>query len=189
MPLGEAGAASILKAVKASFFAYIGFELIAFLYPYISDKNKALKWHIYATLSSMVFFVAFTIISTVVLGENFLCVLSMPFYDISRIYNAPILERVDLYIIGLWFIPMACSIRNYVFTAYDGLQKVFKLPKTKFAYFLYVVFILIFSSIPEDINQVLELIDIINMSGMGVSFFLILCLILSFVRKKGVRVK
>lgn len=189
MPLGEAGIISILYSTKTSFFAFIGFELIAFLYPYISDRNKVLRWHITASLVSMMFFIIIVATSTAVFGENLLSILSMPFFNLSRVYNAPILERVDLYLIALWFIPMACSMRCYVFTAFDGLQKVFKLRKTKLLYTIYFIVIYLFSSIPKDINQIFALIEIINVMGIGVSIFLVLCLMLSLIRKKGVCIR
>lgn len=189
MPIGESGITNILYSIKTSFFAFIGFELIAFFYPYISDKHKALKWHIIASLVSMTFFIIIVVTSTTVFGENFLTVLSLPFFNLSRIYKAPVFERVDLYLIALWFIPMACSIRCYVFAAFDGIQKVFKLQKTKVIYAIYFIAILILGSIPKDINQVLSLIEIINVMGIGVTIYLVLCLLLSFIRKKGVCIR
>ena len=189
MPIGEAGITRILYSTKTSFFAFIGFELIAFIYPYISDRNKALKWHILAIMASTVFFLVIVIVSTAIFGENFLTTLFLPFYNLSRIYNAPILERIDLYLIALWFIPMACSMRCYVFAAFDGLQKVFNLEKTRLLYVIFFIVIYIFSSIPKDINQVFVLIELINMIGIGVALFLVLCLLLSFIRKKGVTSK
>ncbi len=189
MPIGEAGITSILYSTKTSFFAFIGFELIAFLYPYITDKNKALKWHIFASMMSTVFFIIIVVISTGVFGENLLSILFMPFYNLSRIYNVPILERIDLYIIALWFIPMACSMRCYVFAAFDALEKVFNIKKSRHIYAIFFIVILILSSIPKDINQVVNLISLTNMIGIGVSLFLVLCLFLSFMRKKGVNIK
>lgn len=189
MPIGEAGIIPILYSTKTCFFAFIGFELIAFLYPYITDRNKALKWHVFASMASTMFFIVIVIVSTLVFGENFLSILFLPFFNLSRIYNAPVLERIDLYLIALWFIPMACSMRCYVFAAFDALEKVFNLKKTKLIYSIFFIVIFILSGIPKDINQVFSLIGFINMIGIGVSIFLVLCLFLSFIRKKGVNIK
>ncbi|KNY27192.1 GerAB/ArcD/ProY family transporter [Pseudobacteroides cellulosolvens] len=186
LPLGEAGITPILYSIKTCFFAFIGFELIAFFYPWISEKNKVLKWYLIATLASTLIFVVVVAASIAVFGENLVKLFSIPFFNLSRIYNAPILERIDLYLIAIWYIPMACSIRSYIFTAFDGLQKVFKLKKNRVSYFLFFAAILILSSIPNDINQIFMIIDIINNAGMGISLFLVLCLVLSFIRKKGV---
>ncbi|HEX9062245.1 MAG TPA: GerAB/ArcD/ProY family transporter, partial [Clostridia bacterium] len=92
MPLGDAGFTRILYSIKTSFLAYTGFEIIAFLYPHITDKDKALKWHVIAISASIIFFVFVVGISTAIFGENLLSILNLPFYNLSRVYNAPIVE-------------------------------------------------------------------------------------------------
>ncbi|HEY9059090.1 MAG TPA: GerAB/ArcD/ProY family transporter [Pseudobacteroides sp.] len=189
LPLGEAGVLPMLYSVKSCFFAFIGFELIVFFYPWVSEKKKVFKWYILATIVSTFIFVSTVAATTAVFGENMVSLFSMPFFNLSRIYNAPILERVDLYLIAIWYIPMACSMRSYIFAAFDGLQKVFMIKKNRLSYFIFFASVLILSSIPKDINQIFMLIDIINYAGMFISFFLVLCLILSFIRKKGVKTR
>ena len=189
LPIGEAGISRILLGTKPAFFAFIGFELIVFFYPYIQDRTKILKWYLFASLGSLLFFMLVTACITAIFGEHFLTVLSIPFFNLSRIYNAPVFERIDIYLIAVWFMPMACSMRNYLFAAFDGLQKVFKLKKTKILYFFYFVVIEVLSLLPKDINQVLSLIEIINLVCMGIALFLLLCLLLSYIRRKGVTAK
>ncbi len=186
LPVGEAGIQKILYSTKTCFLAFMGFETIAFFYPYIIDREKAMKWSIGANIMSTLFFMVFVLVATITFGEKLLSVLVIPFFSLSRIYNAPILERVDLYLTSLWFIPLACSMRTYIFAAYDGLQKVFKINKSRLTYYLLFIFILIASSLPRNFNQVITFIGIINKIGMGIAIFLVLCLILSFIRKKGV---
>ncbi|HEX9062897.1 MAG TPA: GerAB/ArcD/ProY family transporter, partial [Clostridia bacterium] len=142
-----------------------------------------------AISASIIFFVVVVGISTAIFGENLLGILNLPFYNLSRVYNAPIVERIDLYVIAFWFIPMACSMRCYVFAAFEGLQKVFNLKKTRILYTSYFTIVLILSCIPKDINQVFTFVEITNFAGMGVSVFIILCLFFSFIRKNGVSVK
>lgn len=186
LPVGEAGIISILSGVKVTFSAFIGFEALAFFYPYVTDKKNILKWNVWANLASLIFFLFVVGMCTSIFGENLLQILLIPFFNLSRIINAPIIERVDLYLIALWFIPIACSLRTYVFACYDGMQKVFRLKKTRLTYVLFFGLILSLSLMPRDINQVFWLIELISEFGMGVTAFLILCLILSFIRKKGV---
>jgi hypothetical protein len=120
------------------------------------------------------------------LGENLLKVFALPFFNLARLYRAPIFERLDLYVTALWFIPMACSLRNYVFACFDGIQKVYRLKKSKLLYVLYFILTGILSGLPDNINKLRKFTEILNFAGMGVCGFLILCLFLSFVRKKGV---
>ncbi len=186
LPIGEAGIDKILISTQTCFMAFIGFETTAFFYPYIINKEKAMKCSIGANVMSTLFFLAFVLVATIIFGDELLSKLVIPFFSLSRIYNAPILERVDLYLTSLWFIPLACSMRTYIFAAYDGLQKVFKVKKNRVSYYLFFIFVLIASCLPRNFNQVITIIGIVNNIGIGVAVFLVLCLVLSFIRKKGV---
>lgn len=189
LPIGEAGISRILSGTKPAFFAFIGFELIVFFYPYIQDRTKILKWYLIASLGSLLFFLLTTACITAIFGEHLLAIFSIPFFSLSRIYSAPVIERIDIYLITIWFMPMACSMRNYLFAAFDGLQKVFMLKKTRILYLFYFFVVEALSLLPKDLNQVLKLIEIVNLVCMGIAPFLLLCLLLSYIRKKGVTTK
>lgn len=186
MPVGEAGVIPLLLSTKTSFLAYIGLELIVFFFPEITDKDKALKWHVLAILFSMLFLTLIVFVCTAVFGENFLLNQSVPLFNLWRIFNAPIIERVDLYMITAWFLAMGCCTRAYMMTAYYSLNKILKKEKNKILFFLFILALLIISRIPEDLNNTFEYMGIINFSGMGVVVFLILCLIISMFKKTGV---
>lgn len=189
LPVGEAGLLRTLKGIRPCFFAFLGFELVSFFYPYISDRKNVLKGYILASFASLLFFLIIFIVCIIVFGENLLTTLFLPFFNLSRIYNAPILERIDLYLIALWYMPMICSVKSYIIATFDGFQKTFGIKKTKIFYVIFFIAIQVLSILPKDIDQVKMLVDILNLAGMGVAMFLVLCLFLSFVRRKGVCVR
>lgn len=186
MPVGEAGLTSILEGVKPAFFSFLGLELVSFFYPYVTNSNKETKWYIGGIFFTLLFYLGYVILSTAVLGENFPKVFALPFFNLARIYRAPIFERLDLYVIALWYIPMACSIRSYTFACFDGIQKVYGLKKSKLAYILFFLLIGFLSSLPESINRIRQYIVLVSFAGMGVCGFLVFCLIFSFINRKGV---
>lgn len=189
LPIGESGINQILTGTQSALFAFIGLELIIFFYPYITDQHKALKWHIIAIISSTIFYVLFVAVVTGIFGENLLSIMAIPYYNLSRVYNAPILERVDLYLIAIWIVPMACSLRSFIFACFDGLLKVFKVKRTRISYTIFFLLILIVGGFPKDTSQVNAIAKIIATIGGYVLIFLVMCLFLSFVRKKGVKVQ
>lgn len=189
LPVGEAGLSGILNGIKPAFFSFIGLELVAFFHPYVTNDKKETKWYIGAIFTTAVFYISYVVISTVILGENFLKVFAVPFFNLARIYHAPIIERLDLYVIALWYIPMACSLRSYIFACFDGIQKVYGLKKSKLLYILFFFLIGFLSSLPDSINSLIKCMELVTVAGIGVCGFLILCLFLSFVRRKGVCVK
>lgn len=186
LPVGEAGLSGILEGVLPTFFSFIGFELIAFFYPYVTEPRKVTGRYVGAILVSTAFFLSYVVLSTVILGENALKVFALPFFNLIRLYRSPIFERLDLYVTAIWYIPMACSLRSYIFACYDGIQKVYQLKRSKPMFILFFLLTTILGSLPDSINSLRRMILMANMAGMGVCGYLVLCLILSFIRKKGV---
>jgi spore germination protein (amino acid permease) len=185
MPVGEAGIMPLLNSVKTAYFSFIGLELIAVFYAEITDNHKALKWHMLANLFSMLFLAIITAASTAVFGEKFLPVQSITLFNLFRIYNLRVFERVDLFIIAIWFFAMSCSVRAYIMASWYSLNKICKEKKSMFIYILFIVLLLIISRIPRDINQSYYFLDIINYTGMGITAVFILSLAISAVKMKG----
>lgn len=187
MPIGEAGMLQILSGVKTGFYTFLGLELVVFVFPEITDKKNLFKWHIITNILTTLFSLVILITSTALFGENLLKVQTIPLFNSARVYNAPILERLDLYLIALWFIVMGCSMRTYMFAAYYSIGKVFKVKDTKTSVFFFFIVLIFLSRVPKDVNEAFTFREIISLAGIGVCLFLVLCLVLSFVRKKGVK--
>jgi spore germination protein (amino acid permease) len=187
LPFGEIGLSKIISSVKTGFFTFLGLELIAFVFPEITDKKNSTKWQVIAIILTTIFSVTIVAASTALFGENFLRIQTIPLFNLGRIYDAPILERVDLYLIALWFVVMGCSMRVYMFAAYYSLGRVFKLKDTKKLVVLFFGVLILLSRIPRDLNEVFMFRQLISLAGIGVYLFLVLCLCLSFIRTKGVK--
>lgn len=186
LPVGEAGILPLLINAHTGIFAFLGFEIIVFIYPFITDNNKVMKWQNISIIGSILFFLIVVVTSIALFGANFLKIQILPIFMMARAFNAPVLERVDLYIVALWFIPITCSMRTYVFAAYYSIEKVFNIQKSKLWYGLFFAVAIALSRIPENINQLYAFIDIINYFGLGVIMFFVVSLLFSFIRKKGV---
>jgi spore germination protein (amino acid permease) len=187
LPVGEVGFAEIISNVKTAFFTFLGLELIAFVFPEITDKKNAMKWHIIAIACTTLFSIIVTAAATALFGENLLKVQTIPLFNLGRVYNAPVLERLDLYLIALWFVVMGCSMRVYMFAAYYSLGRVFKIKDTKVMVLLFFAVLLALSRIPRDLNEVFMFRQLISKAGIFIYIFLVLCLCLSFVTTKGVK--
>lgn len=186
LPLGEAGPLKILGGIRTGFFGFLGLELIAFLFPKITDKENAKKWHGIAIGLSTIFSSTIVAAATALFGENLLKLQTIPLFSLARIYNAPVLERLDLYLIAMWFVVMGCSMRVYMFAAYDSLEQVFKIKENKYVLLIFFIVLIFFSRIPRDLNQVFMFREIISFVAIGIYIFLMLCLILSFIKRNGV---
>lgn len=187
LPIGESGIEKILYSIPRSFGAFMGLELVVFLFPEITDKKEVFPWQLIANMASIIFIALVVAVCTALFGENLLQIQVIPLFNMARSYNAPILERVDLYIIALWFVVMGCSMRAYMFAAYYGLEKVFKIKRTKLSLCLFFAFLVTLSRIPRDMNEAFMFLNVTNYIGMGVCFFFVCCLCFSLVRRKGVK--
>ena len=187
MPIGEAGIHPIMSSIRPSLMVFVGFELVAFLYPNITDKKSTLKWIIIANVTTMAFIAVVVAATTAIFGEKLLKTFSVSLFNLSRIYHAPIIERVDLYFAGLWFVAMGCAMRAYMYTGFYSLEKLKLFKKTKPLLIAFFILLIFLSRIPRDINDVFLYFDRISQIGIGVILWTILCLGLSFIIKKGVK--
>lgn len=145
-----------------------------------------MKYHVLANVFSTLFITFIVASCTAMFGENLLAVLSIPLFNLSRIFNAPVIERVDLYVVSLWFLAVGCSLRAYLMAAYYSFRRIFRLRENHIIYTVFVCVFIGISLIRGDSNEAYMLLDILNYIGIGVIFLMMICLILSMFRKNGV---
>ncbi|SCY31199.1 GerAB/ArcD/ProY family transporter [Alkaliphilus peptidifermentans] len=189
MPVGGTGIGPISMAIIPSFFGFLGIELIAIIYPNIYDKENAMMYAIAANLFSMTFFVIVLIFLTGFYGETMLRRLEYPFFNIARSYSAPVIERVDLFFVALWFPAMGSSFLNYFFSSYYSINTLFNINKREVFLLIFYIIVALVSRIPKNLVQTNELLEMLNPVGIGLMGFLCLSYLFSFINKRGVDIK
>lgn len=188
-PIGISGFKNIIKATYEPYVSYLGFELISIIYPYIKDKNNSYKMMIYGNLSTTLLYVIIIIFLTGFFGENMLMQLQYPMFSLARAYKAPILERLDLFFISLWFPIMEITVLMYFFSAYTVLKKLFKLennkPKAKILILIFTAIVIGLSRLPKDMIQIKKLFSNVGYIGTVFIGYILLCYIISFIKKPG----
>lgn len=187
MPVGAADLTALSKSTALTFLSFIGLELTVFLYPYVSDKHNTLKSVITANLCAMVFTLIVFFTTTGLFGENLLKTQVAPLFNLSRYYRAPYFGRVDLFFILVWFPLLESTFRSYFFTTYDCIHRFFPCKNRKIFFLLYLVLTIFLSRLPKDFIQASQLAQIVNMLGIAVIVFLVLCYLLSLINKRGVK--
>ncbi len=186
LPIGESGILPILQGSLSAFFAFLGLELVTIFYPHVSDKDKVMKFCFLANTMSSLFFFVIVLFTTSLFGENLLKNLLLPVFTLAGTINAPVLERVDLYFAVIWFMAAGSSMRMFLFSGYHSICQVLHFAKSKKLLASYVIAVALLSRIPKDNNGLLTYLNITGYLGIGVIIFLIICLLLSFILKKGV---
>lgn len=188
-PFMENGLMPILKGAYIPYFSYLGFELITIIYPNIKDKKSTFRYTIYGNLVTMAFYLITVIFLTGFFGEVMLEQLQYPIFSLARAYRAPILERLDLFFIALWFPVMGGVLQFYYFCTYHSLKKIFKIEndkkKCKILISCVTAVVIALSRIPKDMIQMDKLFDILGYIGTVYVGHLLICYIISFIKKPG----
>lgn len=188
-PVGAAGLMPILKNSFNCFVSFLGFELLPVIYPYIKDKKNTLKYALYGNLYTMIFYLITVIFLTGFFGENMLKQLVYPPFSLARAYRAPVLERLDLFFITLWFPIMSSSVQVYYFAAFQSMKSFFKMEsnnkKCKILLLVFTVIAIGLSRLPKDIVQVYKLLDWLGYIGISYTAFIIICYLFSFLKLGG----
>lgn len=189
MPVGEGGLYKIVSSLKVSALSFIGFELVSIVYPYVTDKNKVLKKTLGANLITGLHYLLVVSSCTALYGENFLKRLEYPLFNMSRIYQAPIFERLDLFYVTLWLPAMAGTTMMYFYCTQLAIRDLFKI-KPKMIYIIIHIILLIFlSRIPRNTFDLEKYFNYLNITAVSIMVLFILSCFFSFINKRGVRKK
>ena len=187
MPIGESG----IEGIKASFApcmaGFLGYEVIAVIYPEITNKQKAMKYALISNIITTIFFIILVLVTTSFFGEEMLKKSLYPIIKLSRSYKAPIIERLDILFIAFWLPAMAMATRGYFCIAYYSIQKLLSLKKKVIHLIVFTSITILLSNVPESNSNLGNYNTGMIISGTLFSAFLVLCYLLSFIRRKGVK--
>lgn len=187
MPIGESGFSGILGGMGECYYIFLGFEIIVIIYPFITDKEKIIKYSLITQSIVITFFLSIVLICTTFFGENQLQKMAFPLIRLSRTYTVPIFERIDLLYISSWIPVMVMSVSSYFFPAYYSIQKLFKIKRKIPSLILFTVATVLISRIPKNHYEIYKYTHIIIIYGAIFLAFVILCYFFSSVKKEGVK--
>ena len=186
-PIGATGAKELIKVSFSPFTSFIGYELLTFVYPYIKDKKKLLRSALYANAFTVTFYIITVVFLTGFFGEVMLEQLIYPIFSLARAYRAPVVERLDLFFISLWFPIMLSTVLVYYFCAYNSLKKLFNIEnnkaKCKVLIWCFTIMVILLSRLPKDMIQLNSLFDQLGYISTGYVGYIFICYLLSFIKR------
>ena len=187
MPIGEAGVKSIFRGAKISIFAFLGIELIPYIYSNVSDKKNIAKKVLLGNLFSTIIYMSVVITTTGLFGEEMLKELEIPLLSLARVCYSNILERLDLYFVTTWVMAMGCVLRCYMFAGYFAAINTFNVKGKKWIVTL-IFFTLVcgISLEPREFIYLKEWTKGLGWVGLSVIFLYFFNYIFSFIHKRGV---
>jgi spore germination protein (amino acid permease) len=188
-PVGAAGMMKIIKGSYIPYVSYVGFEIVTIVYPYIKDKNSSMKYAVYGNLTTMLFYIITVVFLTGFFGEEMLKQLQYPIFSLARAFRAPVLERLDLFFIALWFPLMGTLVQLYYFCSYQCIKKLLNIENNKNKCMILIsvvtVSVIALSRVPKDMIQVYKLFEILSYMGTAYICHIIICYIITFFKKPG----
>lgn len=189
MPVGIAGIKPILGSVPTAIYSYLGLENMAVIYPFIKDKEKAMKYSIAATIITTTFYTFIVIITTGFFGEHMLESMSLPLYSLSRALKVPIFERFDLFFITIWLPAMAGPAHIFLCTSYYSICDMFNINNKAVSLPIYIILIILFGRMAINLNEINKYSGYVSVIGISVIGFLIISYFFSFINRRGVSKK
>lgn len=157
IPVGIHGMAKILESLPDTPYAFMGFETLLFIFPYIKDKQHTGKSVITGSAIVILIYTCFVIASIAVFGEDLLGIRIVAFVGLARMIEVPVLERVDLYCLAIWIPAMVLAVNAYLFLTYNTVKKVFRIKSEIIPLAVIIVIVLVLTSIlSEDSDTVFQ---------------------------------
>ncbi|MGR3764596.1 GerAB/ArcD/ProY family transporter [Rossellomorea sp. NS-SX7] len=181
-----------MMAIYKVSFSVIGFELLLFIYPYIKEKNKALKYALIGTWYSTFLLTLVTAVSIGFFSHESLLKTIWPVLSMFKIVRIPNLERFEFIAVSFWMLIILPNICMFFWAATRGVKRVFNFPQKKAIYF-FAVALFAGSFLVDDRLTMNKVTDKVGAAAFILSFiypcFLLILVKVkqSFIKMKGVK--
>lgn len=186
MPVGQAGLGTIFSNMKLAIYSYLGFELVALIYPNVTDKEKVLKCMVRAMMFTTFIYTFIVAFSVTLFGEVKLRMLVFPVYNIEQAISVPVIERLDTFFLLMWFPAMGSTITAYFFSTYHSISILFNIQKNKILLLIVTVIEIIISRIPPNFESINRYSFYSSICGLCIVATIIITFFISLFRQKDV---
>lgn len=117
MPIGSHGIGSIIKDAMPAFWAYAGYDLLLYVFPFVKCNKKKdilIAMSIANGLTTLFYFLI-TIIVTYNFSESQLNTITEPMVFILRKFRWPIVQSLDILFMTLWLSVTTVTVFVYLF--------------------------------------------------------------------------
>ncbi|QPC46549.1 GerAB/ArcD/ProY family transporter [Mangrovibacillus cuniculi] len=189
-PLFNHSFKEMMMATLKTSYTILGFEILFFVYPFVDDQKKTMRYVnialIYTTIQiTLVTIVCIGFFSDVSLEKTIWPVLSM-----FKIVRLPNLERFEFIAVSFWMLVILPNLALYLWAASRGVRHVFNIPQ-KYAVWI-IVTVGFVAQYFLDSRLIMNLItDKLATTGMYMSFIypviIFLLVRIHLYRKKGAK--
>ncbi|MEH6938442.1 GerAB/ArcD/ProY family transporter, partial [Bacillus sp. JJ664] len=167
LPIIKDGWMPIFKTIPTTTMSFLGIEVILIIYPYLKEKEKAIKGVIIANAMSTFTYLFVTLICFVVYSPYEISRIYEPVIDILSVLEFQYIERLDFVLLSLFLLVISKTWVTYLWVGMCGISELFKLKTYIYILFiLFIVFILITYIWIPTFTTTNILINILTISGV-----------------------
>ncbi|PFN06481.1 MULTISPECIES: GerAB/ArcD/ProY family transporter [Bacillus cereus group] len=101
-PLLKEGWGPVFTAVPTTIFAYLGFDIAFFLYPYLQKKQYAVHGMVIANTLTMLFYLFATIVCFAYFSPDSITQFNQPVLNLLKVIEFRFLERFDMILLAVY---------------------------------------------------------------------------------------
>lgn len=150
LPVGANGIMPIIEGLPPSLFAFQGFELLLFIYPFVQSTRKSiLKAASIANIFVTLFYLLLVIVSTLFFSVAEFRIVPEPVLYLIKAFSFRIIERPDLLFTAMWIVLVVTTLIGVTYIASLGLATITRAENLR-NYAIFVVSIIFLGALPID---------------------------------------
>jgi spore germination protein (amino acid permease) len=181
-----------MMAIYKVSFSMVGFELILFIYPYIKEKKKVLKYALIGTWYSTFLMTLVTVVSIGFFSQESLLKTIWPVLSMFKIVRIPNLERFEFIAVSFWMLVILPNICMFFWASTRGVKRVYNFSHKKIIY-CFAIALIGGSLLIDDRLTMNKVTDKVGTASFILSFaypcflFMIVKIKQSFTKMKGAK--
>ncbi|UPJ18251.1 spore germination protein [Bacillus cereus] len=166
LPILKEGLYPVIQAVKETITPYAGLELTYFIYPFLKQKDKAIKGVIIANTGTMFFYLYVTILSYIYFSPNGIKTVIWPVFHLLKGVQFSFLERLEIIYIAYYLIVFSTTIYPYLFFSLHSIKNLTHKITSKLlpvsSVLLIVIFFILINPGVIELKSIYFCMDILN---------------------------
>jgi spore germination protein (amino acid permease) len=143
LPVLKEGWMPVLYAAKTTIIAFLGFEFTYILYPYLKNKQSAVKGIVIANTLTLMAYLLITLVCFVYFNPNGISEFIWPTLTLVKPIHFPFLERFEIVFLSFYLFVISTSVVPYAFSATYGINQLFNKKRLQLpTYILLSLFVL-----------------------------------------------
>lgn len=185
-PVLDASPGELLKAGWDSMLSMLGYELILIVYPAVQKKEKVMRTLTYMNLFTTLLYLIPSVIAIGFMGEGMIKHELLPIVSMNKIFESPILERMENLLNVFWAFLIVNTGANYLWAAGRYLNDMKKWQEPRGIY-LILPLVIAFGFVPSETELVMKMGKWLGYVGavMVLVLPLVIWLLAILMRKKG----